>query len=189
VSKDDELAARQSWITHGGNVAAVCRDTSLAARVVTRLASENDWPLYGDGDSQSEKSTKTRLRRLHDKLEQQMTDLLDSLGVESKAKKDIAEKGKGSVYVASLSQRSSAFKQVFDSYCKVGQMIAPEVFDVGSLDPSGIRAREGGMGGVDRDIADFIGRVSVGIADEISRRDRGQAALDDSNTVDAEVIE
>lgn len=186
VSKDDEQAARQSYITHGGNVAAVARDTGLSPRVINRMAADLDWPLYGDGDSQSEKNTKTRLRRLHDRLEMQMLELLDSLGVEEKDAHTLIEKGAGSEYVASLSQRSGAFKQVFDAYTRVGSMIAPEVFDVGSVDSSGVRQRSGGMAGADRDLADFMARVTVGIADEINRRDRGDHAL--QGVVEAEVI-
>lgn len=179
VEPEKVLAARQAWVTHGGNVAAVVRDTGLSANVVARLAGEHDWPLYGDGDSKSEKGQRTRLRRLHADLEQQMVELLGSLGVESKQVDDVIDKGLGSEYVAPLSQRSSAFKTVFDAYCKVGTMIAPEVFDVGALDGSGIRQRHGGVAGADRDLADFMANFTVQVADRISQLDRGEQAVID----------
>lgn len=186
ITADEVQAAKQAWVTHAGNVAAVCRATGLTVKQVTGLASEHDWPLVGDGASKTDKSTKTRLENLHDKLERQMVELLDSLGVEKKARKDLNEKGLQSRYVASLSQRSSSFKQVFDAYCRVGEMIAPETFERGVVDANGVRSATGGLTGADRDLADFVSRVSVGIADEISRRDRGSEAYDD--VVEAEVV-
>ena len=181
VDKDTSQAAKQSYITHSGNVAAVSRDTGLTPRVVHALAADHDWPLYGDGDTKGDKSTKTRLRRLHSKLEEQLFDLLDSLSVETKQKDDLVEKGLESEYVASLSQRSGAFKQVFDSYCKVGSMIAPETFDTGAVDAHGVRAQTGGLSGADRDLADFVARVAVGVADQTRRIGSGEI-------IEAEVV-
>lgn len=180
VPPDQAEAIRATYVSNGGNVAMVARVHDVAPRVIATLASEQDWPVYGDGDTHSDKSRKTRLRNMHDKLEQRVNDLLESMEVETKAREDIAEKGVNSKYVAALSQRSGAFKNAFDAYVRVGAMLMPELYDRASqpMSANGLRRNSGGVEGVNREIEDFIARVSVGLANEIVRQDRGQQALD-----------
>lgn len=187
VDPDLVAKAKSSWVLHGGNVAAVVRDTGLTVKQVSLLAAEHDWPLHGDGDSQSEKATRTRLRQRHAMLEEKMVGLLESMDVESKQKDDIVEKGTGSRYVASLSQRSTAFKTVFDAWTKVGAMIAPEVFAEATIDRHGRAHAQGGLAGVDRDMESFIARLTVHMAEEINRNDRGTAALEEAEHAAADV--
>jgi hypothetical protein len=173
-------AAKATFTASGGNLAVVARTHDLAPNVVKRLAAKYDWPVYGDGYTAGEKTRKTRLESLADALEQRMTDMLAALEVETKPSEDFADKGKWSKYVATLSQRSSAFNAIFDRWLRVMTLLEPETFG-GDTDPSNHaaaktrqRAHEDALGGVDginRQLADFAARVAVGVVDHMGRRD------------------
>lgn len=173
-------AAKATFTASGGNLAVVARTHDLAPNVVKKLAAKHDWPVYGDGYASSEKTRKSKLENLAQALEDQMTDLLGSLKVETKGVEEFADKQKWSEYVATLSQRSSAFNAVFDRWMRVMTLLEPETFG-GDLDPSNHAAAKirqkahedalGGVDGINRQLADFAARVAVGVVDHMGRRD------------------
>lgn len=172
-------AAKATFTATGGNLAQVAQVHDMAPDVVKRLAAKYDWPVYGDGYASSQKTRKGRLERLADTLERQMNAMLESMGVETKDKEDFADKQKWSEYVAPLSQRSSAFANLFDRYMRVMTLIEPELFG-GDDDPSNPVAAKmrqkahqdalGGVEGINRQLAEFAARVAVGVVDHMGAR-------------------
>lgn len=173
-------AAKATFVATGGNIAEVARQHDLDPSAVTRLAATHDWPVYGHGVAHSDKARKTKLERLGNLLEAQVLGMAASLGVEEKDIEDFAEKGKGSAFVATLSQRSSAFSALFDRYMRVMTLIHPEVFGADD-DPSNSAAAKlrrkahndalGGVDGINRQMADFAARLAVGVMDEMRSRE------------------
>lgn len=173
-------AAKATFTASGGNLSTVARTHDLAPDVVKKLAAKHDWPVYGDGFASSEKTRKTKLENLAEVLEQQMTEMLRSLKVETKEVEDFADKQRWSEYVSTLSQRSSAFNALFDRWMRVMTLLEPETFG-GDTDPSNHAAAKirqkahedalGGVDGINRQLADFAARVAVGVVDHMGRRD------------------
>lgn len=181
-------AAKATFIATGGNVAEVARCHDLTPGAVTKLAHEHDWPVYGEGMTSAEKSRKSRLLNLADLLENRLFQLADAMGVEKKDIEDITEKGLQSVYVAPLTQRSSAFSAVFDRYMRVMALLEPELFgnDDDPSNPVAARIRQrnqrdslGGADGVDRQMAEFAARVAVATVQAREAMQRGQAEVID----------
>lgn len=179
ISLPGELleACKATFIATGGNISEVARTHDLTPEAIKKLAVKHDWPVYGEGMTSAAKGRKHRLEQLAGVLENRLFQLADAMGVEKKDVLDITEKGLGSVYVAPLTQRSSAFGAVFDRYMRVMALLEPELFGQDD-DPSNpvaakIRQRQnrdalGGVDGVDRRMAEFAARVAVGVA-ELSR--------------------
>lgn len=174
-------AAKATFTATGGNVATVARTHDLAANVVKKLAAKHDWPVYGDGVASSEKTRKAKLENMAATLERQVFGMLDAMDVETKDVEEFADKGKWSRYVASLSQRSSAFSALFDRYMRVMTLLEPELFGADD-DPSNTAAARmrqkahtdalGGTEGINRQMADFAARVAVGVVDHMTARDK-----------------
>lgn len=191
---EQQEAAKASFVASGGNIAEVARIHNLTPAIVTRLAAQNDWPVYGHGTTLGERGSKTRLTNLAEMLENRLFQLGDALGVERKQVSDLTEKGLGSKFVAPLNQRSSAFAAVFDRYMRVMALLEPETFGHDD-DPSNpvaarIRQREsrdalGGVDGIDSRIAEFAARVAVATLEQAEDRRREGAG----EIVDAEVVE
>lgn len=191
---DEQLEAIKATFTaSGGNIAETARTHSLDTKRVTALAAEHNWPVYGHGTTLVEKQRRTRLTILADTLENKLFQLADAMGVETKAVDSMVEKGYGSKYVAPLTQRSSAFSAVFDRYMRVMALLEPEVFghDDDPSNPVASRLRQrknldalGGVDGIDRQMAEFAGRVA---ASAVKATQEGEQ-LPESVT-EAEVVE
>lgn len=169
-------AMKATFVASGGNLSEVARTHDVSPDKVMKLAQAYDWPVYGAGYSSAEKSRKTRLENLAVLLEQQVFDLASSLAVEKKELDELNEKGLNSRFVASLSQRSQAFSTVFDRYMRVMTLLEPETF---GADDNAVAARVraeaspdalGGVDGVNRMLADFAARVSVGVVKGLQER-------------------
>jgi hypothetical protein len=192
LPEDVMEAAKATFISSGGNIAQVSALHDLTPAEVARLAHENQWPVYGGGTVSIEKQNRAHLTSLHTKLWLNIEKMLDSMEVEKKHKQDIVQHRMGSRYIEPLASRSAAFKTLIDQYMRVGAMLYPELY---GLDPQGSNtvARQvragghpdaiGGVEGVNREIADFLGRVAVGMADELRSRDL------ETNTVDGYIID
>ncbi len=107
--------------------------------------------------------------------------------VEKKTKDDIVQYRSNSIYVEPLASRSSSFKVLMDQYMRVSTLLEPEVF---AADPDGtnFHARSaraenypGGIEGVNREMADFLSEIVVGVADKIKDRElRGYGEIIDA---------
>ena len=200
-------AMKAMYTASGGHLAEVARAFSVTPDIVRTMAGKHRWPVYGDGLSSATKSRKTRLEGLATRLEEQMYEMLDSMGVERKDVDARSDKGLASAYVASLSQRNAAFGSLFDRYMRVMAILEPETFAADD-DPSNHAARrmrdqghDRGLNKVNRELAEFFGRgIVAGLADELNRRGEPQprhapslAVVEDrdinSSIMDAEVVD
>lgn len=180
LPREKKEAIKATFISSGGNISQCVREHDVTYQMVVKLAEKEDWPVYGGGTTSAEKGNKTRLIRLQSQLEAKMLALLGSMEVEKKQIDDIVEKRSMSKYVEPLASRNSAFKTVFDSWMRVSTLLEPEIYgyDGGNTNhvarnmrASGHPDALGGVEGVNREIADFLGRVAVGMADELKRRE------------------
>ncbi|MDX1622218.1 MAG: hypothetical protein R3320_14570 [Nitriliruptorales bacterium] len=186
-------AVKADYIATGGNIAEVSRQHEMPPTAVARLAADHNWPVYGDGASQSEKSERTRLERKFNRVEAQLDAMLETLVPETKEPDVRADKRQMSRYVESLSQRNTTFKTLFDTWTRLGAMIHPELFGLDPANSNAVAARLardghpdglGGVDGVNREISDFFGRVAVSIADELRKREIEQSR----QVIEAEVV-
>lgn len=179
VSLPEELieSAKSSFIASGGNISEVASLYDLTPEAVLRLASQENWPVYGGGTKAIESKSKAQLTSLQIKLWHKIEYMLNALDVEKKHKEDIVQYRVHSEYVEPLASRSSAFKVLMDQYMRVSTLLEPEVF---ANDPDGANyharaargeSYPGGIEGVNREMADFLGQVVVGIADRIKDKE------------------
>lgn len=184
-------AAKATFIASGGNVSEVAALYDLTPEAVIQLAASESWPVYGGGTKAIESRNKAQLRVMQEKIWHRIEKHLDSLEVEKKAKHDIVQHRLKSEYVEPLASRSSTFKMLMDQYMRIGALLEPEVF-ANDTDPSNIHARKaresqypGGIEGVNRELADFLSEVVVGVADKMKDRElRGYGDI-----IDAEVLD
>lgn len=158
--------ARATYVATGGNVSETARYHDLPASTVQRLSVDLEWPVYGT--ESAEKGHRQHMRKVMGKLEENMLELADSLGVERKEKHQIATMSKRelSVYLEPLSSRHSAFKTVFDAWMRLGAVMYPEDF-AKDPDPANWKAQEareqvrdlallGGLAGIKRGMEDVL---------------------------------
>lgn len=169
--------AKAAFIASGGNLSEVASLYDLTPEAVLRLASQEEWPVYSGSTKVTESKSKGQLTILRDKLWRRLETMLDAMDVEKKAKNDIVQYRAYSEYVEPLASRSSAFKTLMDQYMRVSTLLEPELF-VDDPDSSNFHARTargqdypGGIEGVNREMADFLSEVVVGIADKINERE------------------
>lgn len=164
--------AKAAFIASGGNISEVSSLYDLTPEAVIKLASKENWPVYGGSTKAIESKSKAQLTILRDKLWLRIETFLDSMEIEKKHKDDIVQHRTNSEYIEPLQSRSSAFKTLMDQYMRVSTLLEPEIF---SADPDGsnFHARNargqsypGGIEGVNREMADFISEIVVGIADK-----------------------
>lgn len=169
--------AKAAFIATGGNISQVAQMYDLTNEAVLRLASQENWPVYGGGTSSSQSMSKAQLTTMRDKIWKRIEIMLDAMEVEEKKKLSLVQHRSNSRYVEPLSARSQAFKILMDQYMRISTILEPETF---SDDPDGSnmharKAREsqypGGVEGVNREMADFLSEVVVGVADKIKERE------------------
>lgn len=186
-------AAKATFVASGGNISEVARTHNMTASKVVSLANKHAWPVYGQGFTSAEKSRKTRLMVLAEVLENKLFQLADAMGVETKQIDDVTEKGMNSRYVASLTQRSSAFSAVFDRYFRVMALLEPETFghDDDPSNPVAAKIRQrrnrdalGGVDGIDKRMADFAARVAVSAIEASKEGSSLPAEIMDAEVVD-----
>lgn len=168
---DDEIESiKATFIKTSGNIAETARSHKTSPARVKSLALRNHWTLYGTAKDSHEKSSTTKLQALAESLEHKMYELLGSLEIETKNADDPTKDGLNSHYIATLSARNTAFKDVFDRYMRVKALLEPETFgeDRGGTNSVARFARQdghpdalGGVEGINRQITALIAGVVI----------------------------
>jgi len=168
--------AKAAFIASKGNIHEVSALYDLTPEAVIRLAAQQQWPVYGSTEVMQSKS-ETQLTTLRDRIWRRIEIMLESMDVEEKKKNDIVQYRTKSKYVEPLSARSQAFKTLMDQYMRISTILEPETFasDPDSANYHARKAREdkypGGIEGVNREMADFLSEVVVGLADKVKQRE------------------
>ena len=171
-------SVKAAFTSTGGNISKVAAMYDLTPEAVMRLAAQEEWAVYEGSNDALDSASKGQLQSLKDRLWKRIEHFLDSIEVEEKQKYDIVQYRTESRYVEPLAARNSTFKVLMDQYMRVGAILEPELY---GADPDGAnynarRAREeqypGGIEGVNREMADFLSQVVVGIHDRIQGREK-----------------
>ena len=187
-------AIKATYLQTGGNLAETARQHEITPRRIKRMAIEQSWSVYGEPKESHEKASKTKLRKLADTLETQMFQLMSSLEVEVKDEMDSIKDGRMSSYVATLSQRNSAFQTVFDRYMRVMAILEPETFgeDTGGSNGVARNVRSenhpdalGGVDGINRELAAFVSGFVYGHQDQVRR----PAAIAEAEVIDVNAVD
>lgn len=148
-------AAKATFVATGGNVSAVARAHGLTGEMIIKLATEMEWPVYGDELTSHEKSRRSRLHSMADALEPRLLGAIHSVEIETKHEDDESDKGKRSRYVAPLRERTAAVKALGDLYLKI----------VGTLDPDLTGEQAGSqtqaVTDIDKRMAEIAGRAAA----------------------------
>ncbi len=83
--------AKATFIASGGNISEVAALYDLTPESVLRLATQENWPVYGGSTKVNESMSKAQLTILKDKLWKKIDKMLDSMEVEKKTKDDIVQ--------------------------------------------------------------------------------------------------
>lgn len=170
VANDEIESIKATFVKTSGNIAETARQHKTSPARVKSLSLRNGWTLYGTAKDSHEKASTTKLRALAESLEHKMYELLGSLEVETKELADPTKDGLNTHYIASLSARNTAFKDVFDRYMRVQALLEPETFgeDKGGSNSVARFARMdghpdalGGVEGINRQITALIAGIVV----------------------------
>lgn len=179
VKLDPELIEhiKSSFIASGGNLAEISSMYDLTPEAVMRLAVQEEWTIYGGSHKAVEAHSQHRLRALQQKLWVKIEAFLDSMEVEEKDKTDLVQYRTESKYVEALSNRNSAFKNLLDQYMRIGAILEPELYgnDPDNSNGPARKAQEeshpGGIEGLNREIAEFLSDVVVGVSDRVREKE------------------
>lgn len=176
-------AVKSTWIASGGNVSRTASMHDLTPQFVMKLATEGDWPVYGDGLTSVEKGSRGQLEQAAHRLHKGWSAILESLEVETKEIDEISKGRSLSRYVEPLVARNATFRDLFDRWIKVMERLEPETF--GEQSGRDVVSVEG----IDRAISDFVANVVVGVADRYKERDQVNGEVIDGEVIDAEIVE
>lgn len=183
--------AKTAYAATYGNASRAARLVGLHPDTLRQYASRDNWPNVPTPSKHpkttAQKASRSHVEHLASLFEARMYGMIDSLVVEEKERVDIAEKGLLSSYVAPLSQRSTAFKIIFDSWMRLKTILEPEMFgfDEGKNNPHAARLQRqkelmGGAEGIERQLAAFFAGINV----TADLGDRGKQPA----FVDAEIV-
>lgn len=170
VPEDEIESIKATFIKTSGNIAETARQHKTSPSRVKGLSLRNGWSLYGTAKDSHEKASTTKLQALAESLEHKMYELLGSLEVETKELTDPTKDGLNTHYIASLSARNTAFKDVFDRWMRVQALLEPETFGEdkhGSNSTARLMRMDGhpdalgGVDGVNRQISALIAGVVI----------------------------
>lgn len=170
VPSDEIEEIKATFIRTSGNISETARQHKTSPGRVKGLALRNHWTLYGAGKDSHEKSSTTKLQALAESLEHKMYELLGSLEVETKDLHDPTKDGFNTHYIASLSARNTAFKDVFDRYMRVKALLEPETFGEDTHGSNSVArfARQdghpdalGGVEGINRQITALVAGIVI----------------------------
>lgn len=195
LQRDEIDSIKATFQRTSGNLAQTAREHDITPARVKKLALHYQWKLYGEPKESHEKSSTSNLERLRDELEAKMYELLGSLEIETKEWEESLKDGRASQYVASLSQRNTAFKDVFDRYMRVCALLEPETYGEdrggsntvarmvrGQADPNAL----GGVEGINRQISALFAGIVV-------TQDRVQVPpehdTEDDGVIDVEAVD
>lgn len=164
--------AKAAYAATYGNASRAARLVGLHPDTLRQYAARDNWPTTptpsGVAKTSAEKATRSRIQHMADLLEAKLYSTIDSLVIEDKQRADIADKGLMSEYVAPLSQRSNAFKTIFDAWMRLKTILEPEQFgyDDARNNPHAARLQRqkelmGGVEGVERQLASFFAGINL----------------------------
>lgn len=164
--------AKTAYAATYGNASRAARLVGLHPDTLRQYAARDNWPTTPTPaqrpKTSAEKATRSRIQHMADLLEAKLYSTIDSLVIEDKQRQDIADKGLMSEYVAPLSQRSNAFKTIFDAWMRLKTILEPEQFgyDDARNNPHAARLQRqkelmGGVEGVERQLAGFFAGINL----------------------------
>lgn len=167
---------KAAYLSAGGSAYRAARLTGVAPSTVSRYAQRDEWPQALQPHTVktgAETSGQARLRHLADTLWARVMEMAEAMIIETKHPGEPTEKRLGSQFLESLSQRSGAFKAVFDAFTSVMEKLEPETYGRagwGGPRDTAATARpqqriEGGIDGIDRQLADALTAAVRGAAE------------------------